>query len=247
MANLRKKILKDTEWHIIVIDGESTSHMISDTGMVFNGKTKAVTLGTIDKSGYRIFSFTFNNRPIVRGIHQLVAQAFLPNPENKPQVNHINGIKTDNRVENLEWVNSSTIPKLGSDANSSKYTEKEVHWVCRLLEENRLTNVEIAKVTGVDEWIVSKIKCRNCWKQISSQYNIPIPVANKTGQDAPASKYTDEQIHEVCKLIAEGKTSNVDIAKTTNTSRDMVQRIKAGKNWNHIASQYGIKKHEKDS
>lgn len=57
-----------------------------------------------DKDGYLAVTLYHNEKPLKSvKIHRLVAQAFIPNPENKAQVNHINGIKEDNTVFNLEW------------------------------------------------------------------------------------------------------------------------------------------------
>lgn len=55
------------------------------------------------KTGYLQLCLCVDNKRTHISVHRLVALAFLPNPNNYPQVNHINGIKTDNRIENLEW------------------------------------------------------------------------------------------------------------------------------------------------
>ena len=67
-------------------------------------KKSKVLLPAKDKKGYERVGLTKNGK--TAKVHRLVAQTFISNPFNKPEVNHINGVKDDNRVENLEWVTS---------------------------------------------------------------------------------------------------------------------------------------------
>jgi hypothetical protein len=65
---------------------------------------ETIKTATPNRQGYLRINLYNHSKYQTRTIHRLVAEAFIPNPENKPQVDHINTDKTDNRVENLRWV-----------------------------------------------------------------------------------------------------------------------------------------------
>ena len=82
-------------------------YQISNLGRVKNGKTGKILKPYQTQKAYLTVGFWLNGKKKRLYIHRLVAQAFLLNPQNFPEVNHINGSKTDNCLCNLEWSSSS--------------------------------------------------------------------------------------------------------------------------------------------
>lgn len=82
-------------------------YLIYDTGDVLNTKTGKMLDGAISENGYRYYRLSKNNIKKMFYAHRLVAEHFLDNPDNLPVVNHLDGNKLNNNLENLQWVSYS--------------------------------------------------------------------------------------------------------------------------------------------
>ena len=228
----------------VIIDGVKTEYFVSRSGDVisrYKHKERHLKGFTTDK-GYMYVKLWINNKTRAAFIHRLVATAYIPNPDNKPEVNHKDGVKSHNYDTNLEWVTSKENKKHAKETGLSnyakleksgdaKYTNKQIEKACKLMEENKLTLNEITEKTGVDKDSLYYIRTKSGWKDISSKYKFP---------DKPltiSKAYDIKIIKKVCKYLEQGKPDK-EISKKTGVKIGTVRDIKKHRRWVQVSKDY---------
>lgn len=105
--------------------GYEENYTINSNGTIYSNKTKDYLKPHPHKDiGYYCVSLWKNNKGTTYYVHRLIAQHFIPNPDNKPEVNHIDGDRNNNDVSNLEWVTSSENSQHAVDTGLRTYTNR---------------------------------------------------------------------------------------------------------------------------
>lgn len=149
---------------------ECPEYEVSTEGRVRrNGRVKTPAM---KRNGYQQVVLYHNHRPHHRNVHRLVAGAFVPNPDSKPCVNHIDGVKTNNRPSNLEWTTPSEnirhgltmgLLTVGSARYNSKLTEQDV---MNILIFPGLRLEDLAERYGVSITTIWNIRHGVSWKHV---------------------------------------------------------------------------------
>ena len=130
---------------------------------------------SIDTGGYPIVKLYFNKKSRTTKVHRLVAEAFILNPNRLPQVNHKDGNKQNNNVDNLEWCTCLENQKhawrigihkkrFGEECFVSRFTEKQIKEIRE--KAGSCTRKALAKEYGMSETNVSDIVKRKIWTHI---------------------------------------------------------------------------------
>ena len=219
----------ETEWR--TIPGYD-KYMCSPIGEVINEKTGVVLRQTCRSNGYLKVRLSKNGVAKTCDIHRIIAQTFIGECATGMQVNHKNGIKTDNRAENLEYVTplgntthaieAGLFNTRGESNGRSKLTASDIPNIRRDLASGEYSQDEIAEKYGVKKNAISMIKLGITWKSIPDESGLE------------ACTRTKKKALEVRRLLDEGELSQAEISREVGVSGATVSNIKKGKRWGNI-------------
>lgn len=179
-------------------------YYISSAGRVFHKYLATIVPLNVNMNGYYQKHFSFINGSKTLTIHRLVMRCFryIEGCENL-EVNHIDGNKLNNCINNLEWCTRSQniIHAMRTGLNSSPtLTEEQVHYICKLLENRNLKLAEISDMAKVPLSTIGEISENRAYKYISCNYNIYPRKAS--------SNFSNEEIHKICQYFENNEKSD---------------------------------------
>jgi len=162
-----------------VIKFENT-YQISNFGRVINKKTGLFLKPSYNKKGYEYLYLSYSHTGRIKWyVHRLVAFHFIDNPESKPQVNHLDGVVSNNNVSNLEWCTNdenqahavlNNLHYQGESHRSSKFTEESVSLLPELFSIGFSVG-QVSNLTGVAAMNIEKILNGKSWRKLNLQFN----------------------------------------------------------------------------
>lgn len=222
---------------------KTDNYFVTENGVVIGQTGTALTPDT-SNAGYARVAIYYKDGSVKKhSVHRLVAEAFIPNVDSLPLVNHKDGNKLNNCVENLEWVSHKgnyehahetglLDNSIGENHYLSKYTEAEVREVCELLQSG-MRNIDIERTTGVHRSFISMVRAKKAWRHISKEYNIQV---NR------AKRFSESTIRWLCDLIAEGKTNAEIISESRNPeiNANLLHGLRKRKIYTNISKEYNF-------
>ena len=172
----RRKFTPQEDEVVVKLESPYSNYSITNFGNIFSNDNQ-YCLTPRDKEGYLRVTLT-NDFGETKDVfmHRLIAKAFIPNPENKPYINHKDGVKNNNDIENLEWVtpkenaihaSRTKLLKMGEEHHNSKITEDDVRFIRSELKKGK-TQAQIVRESNkkYTRSIVQKIHLNKRWKHV---------------------------------------------------------------------------------
>ncbi len=209
------------------------NYLISSHGRVWSVRRQKFLSQFEDGYGYLMVTIYHKTLKV----HRLVALTFLDKTSNELlTVNHIDGDKINNRLDNLEWLssidnikhafNTGLMPK-SSEIHTAKLTDDDVLEIKKLFVEYRLGDTQIGEQFGVDNSTISNIRRGISWKEVGKEliFNNKSP----TGRGI-SKKLSGEDIPKIRQLSKEGH-SNAAIGKIFKVNGGTIYGIINGNTW----------------